>query len=136
MRTKPVNTIECDAMTTTAPENERGAGFPPFAGDPRTGWPVAHGGLARRPATGRRPDGWFTPHNKQVLRTLLSADTRCVVELGSYLGLSTRFILEHAPNALVYAVDLWDNAFLLSDEGLGKNYNRTGERVLPFELCA
>ena len=42
-----------------------------------------------------------------ILQSALSSSTRCVVELGSFLGASTRLILTHAPNAIVYAIDHW-----------------------------
>ena len=56
--------------------------------------------------------GWFFPQHKVVLSTLLSEKTTCVVELGSWLGMSTRFIAKHAPNARIFAVDLWSNKFM------------------------
>jgi hypothetical protein len=54
-----------------------------------------------------RQHGWLMPGTKKALQAALSANTRVVVELGSWLGLSTRFIADHAPNAVVIAVDHW-----------------------------
>jgi hypothetical protein len=51
--------------------------------------------------------GWFT--NQSTLEKFLKTDTKIVVELGSWLGSSTRFILERAPNAKVIAIDHWSN---------------------------
>jgi hypothetical protein len=51
--------------------------------------------------------GWFT--NQSTLEKFLKTDTKIVVELGSWLGSSTRFILERAPNATVIAIDHWSN---------------------------
>ena len=51
--------------------------------------------------------GWFTTTHQQLLSKRLSEDTKCVVELGAWKGLSTRFILESAPFADVYAIDHW-----------------------------
>ena len=42
--------------------------------------------------------------------------TNEVIELGSWLGKSTRFISDRAPNAVVYAVDIWSNEFSLADD--------------------
>jgi hypothetical protein len=52
-----------------------------------------------------------------VLAELLSSQTRCVLELGSWLGSSTRFIADHAPNAVIICVDLWDNNFIKEQQG-------------------
>jgi hypothetical protein len=37
----------------------------------------------------------------------VSGATRLVVELGAWLGLSTRFLADHAPNATVVSIDHW-----------------------------
>jgi hypothetical protein len=42
-----------------------------------------------------------------VLARELSEETKLVVELGAWLGMSSRFIAEHAPNATVVSVDHW-----------------------------
>lgn len=49
--------------------------------------------------------GWPLPEN--IIGSNLSDDTRCVIELGTWLGNSARFILRHAPNATVICVDHW-----------------------------
>ncbi len=60
-----------------------------------------------------RPDlpedwhGWFGGHHESMLRRHVGPDTRLIVELGSWMGRSTRFLLEAAPNATVVAVDHW-----------------------------
>ena len=51
--------------------------------------------------------GWFGEGTDRVLSQNLSEATRLVVELGSWLGMSTRFIADIAPNATVIAVDTW-----------------------------
>jgi len=45
----------------------------------------------------------------------MNSETRCVLELGSWLGKSTRFIVERAPNAYIFAVDLWSNEHIRAD---------------------
>lgn len=49
--------------------------------------------------------GWPLPEN--IIGSNLSEETRLVVELGSWLGNSARFILKYAPNATVICVDHW-----------------------------
>lgn len=51
--------------------------------------------------------GWFPDCNKEVLKKYISPETKIIVELGSWLGLSTRWLLENAPNATVIAIDHW-----------------------------
>ena len=43
----------------------------------------------------------------EILNHELSDDTRLILELGSWLGHSTRFIAERAPNAVVVGIDHW-----------------------------
>ncbi|MFI5457154.1 MAG: class I SAM-dependent methyltransferase [Isosphaerales bacterium] len=51
--------------------------------------------------------GWLGDGASALLARELSEQTRLVVELGSWVGLSTRFIADHAPHAVVIAVDHW-----------------------------
>jgi hypothetical protein len=51
--------------------------------------------------------GWFNGGSRRLLGARLNLETRCVVELGSWLGCSTRFLLDAAPHATVIAVDHW-----------------------------
>lgn len=51
--------------------------------------------------------GWFV--NQSTLNKFVSPQNKVVVELGSWLGSSTRFILQHAINAKVIAIDHWSN---------------------------
>jgi len=61
--------------------------------------------------------GWFFPPHKVVLSELLSPDTKLIVELGSWLGKSLFFMAERAPNAILVAIDLWDNTFIVNEQG-------------------
>lgn len=49
--------------------------------------------------------GWPLPEN--IIGSNLSEETRLVIELGTWLGNSARFILSHAPNATVICIDHW-----------------------------
>jgi hypothetical protein len=51
--------------------------------------------------------GWLADGTRAVLKESLSADTSLVLELGSWLGLSTRLIADLAPRAIVIAIDHW-----------------------------
>ena len=87
-----------------------------------------------KPDLASNPHGWFYPPHRVVLSHVLNDSTSEVIELGSWLGKSTRFICDRAPNALLYAVDIWSNEFSLSDDhytnkahtevGVGKNRNQ------------
>ena len=79
------------------------------AQDSRVGFP------AQEPGVRANPHGWFFPAHRVVMANLMSSDTTCVLELGSWLGKSTRFIAERAPNAFVFAVDLWSNDHIRAD---------------------
>eukprot|EP00520_Triparma_pacifica_P001360 CAMPEP_0118646974 /NCGR_PEP_ID=MMETSP0785-20121206/8357_1 /TAXON_ID=91992 /ORGANISM="Bolidomonas pacifica, Strain CCMP 1866" /LENGTH=518 /DNA_ID=CAMNT_0006539033 /DNA_START=92 /DNA_END=1644 /DNA_ORIENTATION=- len=68
------------------------------------------------PSCESNPHGWFYPPHRVILSHILSSSTSEVIELGSWLGKSTRFISDRAPNAVVYAVDIWSNEFSLADD--------------------
>lgn len=51
--------------------------------------------------------GWLSDSTRELLASVLGDETTLIVELGSWLGLSTRFIADCAPNATVIAVDHW-----------------------------
>ena len=69
--------------------------------------------VSKHPWPETKPDlpfnssGWFPDCNQRVLAQHLSEKTKLVIELGSWVGLSTRWILDRAPNATVMAIDHW-----------------------------
>lgn len=67
-------------------------------------WPAA------RPDLAFDPHGWCQPEHREHIAPFLSAATGLVVELGSWLGQSTRLLLELAPNAVVACVDTWEGS--------------------------
>ena len=60
-----------------------------------------------RPRIPPSDHGWFGPEHADLLYGALTPNTKIVVELGSWHGLSTRFIARNAPNAVVIAIDHW-----------------------------
>ncbi|KAH8051609.1 hypothetical protein JL720_15096 [Aureococcus anophagefferens] len=96
------------------------------SGDARIGWPD------EKPPVPTNSDGWFLPANQQVLRDLVKPDA-LVLELGSYIGKSTRFIagLLHEGGHLL-TCDAWDNDLL--EGALGHNYLRSDDEKRSFEL--
>jgi hypothetical protein len=65
---------------------------------------------SRRPVHTGFPEqtqGWLREGTRDALASALSEHTRVIVELGVWLGLSTRFMLERAPKATVISIDTW-----------------------------
>lgn len=50
---------------------------------------------------------WLFPGTQQILSQTVDRDARLVVELGSWLGRSTRYLTTLAPHATIIAVDHW-----------------------------
>ncbi len=50
---------------------------------------------------------WLFPSTQELLEQTIPRTARIIVELGSFLGRSTRFLLQHAPQATVLAIDHW-----------------------------
>jgi hypothetical protein len=54
--------------------------------------------------------GWFCGENQEILRRHLSPTTELVVELGSWQGMSARFIAAAAPRANLICIDHWEGS--------------------------
>lgn len=64
-------------------------------------WPKA------RPTATAKDHGWFREENQKILHPYLSPETRVIVEVGTWLGMSARWMLDKAPNAVCVCVDWW-----------------------------
>ena len=73
-------------------------------------------GFGEKPSVAENRHGWFYLPHKVIMAALMGPHTKCVLELGSWLGKSTTFICERAPNAHVFAIDLWSNEFVIADD--------------------
>jgi len=69
-------------------------------------WPVG------RPSVLPNSHGWLAEGTAALLTKHLGPETKLVLELGAWLGKSTRHILKHARNAKVISVDLWDEKMM------------------------
>ena len=68
---------------------------------------------ADKPACGEHMHGWFLDTHERVFAQLVDPKkTKCIVELGSWYGQSTKRLAQMAPNATVYAVDLWSEDWI------------------------
>jgi predicted O-methyltransferase YrrM len=64
-----------------------------------------------KPAVPAAPQrDWLFPATRNFLTCSVSAETRLIVELGSWTGRSTRFLADLAPHAAVVAVDHWEGS--------------------------
>ena len=76
--------------------------------DDRIGWPDS------MPKIEPKNHGWFRQGNFEVLQYLLkNNNVNVIIELGSWLGSSTKFLLNQCPEAIVFAVDIWSNEVYL-----------------------
>lgn len=62
------------------------------------------------PAVPVSDHGWFGPEHVELLSGAMGPQVKVVLELGSWLGKSTRWTAERAPNAVVIAVDHWQGS--------------------------
>jgi len=64
-----------------------------------------------KPNVPQDPHGWFSDEVKTTaLKNQIDSSTGIIVELGSWLGMSTRLMLEAAPNAAVISIDHWQGS--------------------------
>lgn len=66
--------------------------------------------------------GWFLETHIRVFHAIIQPTTQTIIELGSWYGSSTRWLVENS-NAKVYAIDMWDDSFILNDN----HYNSSHE---------
>lgn len=65
---------------------------------------------ATKPDVKPNSSGWFHGDCQRLLEQRIGPDTRVIIELGSWLGMSTRFFLQQAPSATVVAIDHWEGS--------------------------
>lgn len=87
--------------------------------DSRIGWPAC------KPQYEPLLHGWFFQSHIDVLKLLLDSNTKCIVELGSWLGRSAQYFNRTVPNAIIFALDLWDDNVILNDS----HYNSSAENM-------
>ena len=87
---EPQSTDEGQAAPLHAEEAEDNAGYFDF-GDKRIGFP------RDRPEAAPYLHGWVYPPMVELLQRLCSEDTAVILELGAWLGLSTRQLVQLAP---------------------------------------
>lgn len=58
----------------------------------------------------RLHNGWFSDSNKKMFIKNLNESTKLVIEIGSWLGKSSRFILDKAPNSTLICIDTWQGS--------------------------
>lgn len=111
----------------TEEEKDDDKNLPPFAKvqklistNVHVGWPETHPGYAPL------KHGWFFQSHQDVLKYLIHPSrTTTIIEIGSWLGRSTEYLTKTAPNAVVYAIDLWDDTVIQNDS----HYNSSAENM-------
>jgi len=68
---------------------------------------LRHPWPAQRPGVPLNAHGWFRKGNQVAIRRCCNASTQVYLELGSWLGKSTRYVLRTFPHITVIAVDHW-----------------------------
>ena len=53
--------------------------------------------------------GWFTDDNKASLKQFIKSNTLVILEIGAWLGKSTRWLLEES-NGIVVTIDTWEGS--------------------------
>ena len=65
---------------------------------------------SQKPDVPVRNHGWFAEENQKIMTQICAQGIHLVVELGSWLGLSTRFLADLAPTGIIIAVDHWQGS--------------------------
>lgn len=69
--------------------------------------------------------GWMRRPHRDVLAESLNGETRVVIELGAWTGLSTRALAGHAPDAVIISAEQW-NTDVVEREGLEEQWPLPG----------
>lgn len=67
------------------------------------------------------PRGWFDKSAEEVLFKFLNNTSKLIVELGSFLGKSTRYMLDIAPNATLISIDHWKASYKWFDNKIDRD---------------
>ena len=94
--------------------------------DGGVGWP------ASRPRAPRYMHGWFLATHERVFAHVLKQKPKTILELGSWYGASTEWLAKRCPDATIYAVDLWEDAFILDEQR--DHYSTMGDQKLQRML--
>ena len=60
--------------------------------------------------------GWFLQMHINLFSQIITRKVKVIVEIGSWYGSSTKWLAETAEEAKIYAIDLWDDNFILQDD--------------------
>ncbi len=78
-------------------------------------------------------DGWCGDSNKRMLsKCLLSTPNKTVIELGSFAGLSTRFMLAQDPHVRVICIDTWEGGSDHDKSKLDRLYDQFVVNMKPY----
>lgn len=83
---------------------------------------------------------WFTPNIPYFKKNLTDTNIKFVLEIGSYEGLSTNYILDNYPNSSITCIDSWEGGFEHAEAGIDMSsvYQRfssnTNDRVERLEV--
>ena len=79
--------------------------------------PATVGFPVRKPACRPFNHGWFLQTHVNVFSQIITPKVKVIFEIGSWYGASTRWFAEKAaPTAVIYAIDLWSDEFILQDD--------------------
>jgi len=62
---------------------------------------------AKKPQIAENDFGWFGKPSEAALGQFLGEETKVILEIGSFLGKSTRWMLDKAPYATIICIDTW-----------------------------
>lgn len=86
-------------------------GRPQLSAEDLVNFIQAHPWPAEKPVVPPPPDrNWLFPQVRRALTESLPKNARLIVEVGSWLGRSTRFLADLAPRAKVIAIDHWQGS--------------------------
>lgn len=63
--------------------------------------------------------GWMEQDNIDCFEKLLGKETKCIVEIGAWMGLSTLHLAKKCPQAKIYSIDTWD--MILNENEIFRN---------------
>lgn len=109
-----------------------GPPVPPLSSSANNGQSGSHHGVkvigfpSKKPTVDNYMNGWRYESHEYVLKELLhDRPVRCVIEIGSFYGLTTQYLAKMAPKAQIFAIDRWDPVYV--------NTEQSGQ-YLPGEL--
>ena len=97
--------------------------------------PSTVGFPSKHPGVPTKEHGWFLDTHKRVFAKVITPKTKIIFELGSWFGSSAKWFCANT-DAKIFAIDIWDDSFILRDEHYVDSNSKVRQTFLLITVFA